>query len=99
MSFPYRQGDVRFLQPDTRNASILAARSGTVIVAGEATVHAHRLRAGTIQAAPVGTLYLDLSQTTQVVHEEHGPLVLEPSLWPVRRQHEDHPEAIREVRE
>lgn len=66
-------------------------------MAGEATGHVHRLQAGTILEAPDGTLYLDVTATTQVVHEEHGPLSLEPGLWLVVRQREYQPEAIRTV--
>jgi hypothetical protein len=36
-------------------------------------------------------------QTTQVVHEEHGPITLDPGMWRVVRQREYHPEAIRTV--
>ena len=46
---------------------------------------------------PDGVLYLDVTDTTQVVHEEHGPLTLDPGLWLVVRQREYHPEAIRTV--
>ena len=48
-------------------AADLPARQGDVIVMGEATGHAHRLREGTILQTPDGTLYLDVTQTTQVV--------------------------------
>jgi hypothetical protein len=66
-------------------------------MAGVATGHAHRLQAGTMQDAPDGVLYLDVTQTTQVGHEEHGSLTLEPGLWLVVRQREYQPEAIRTV--
>ena len=93
----YRQGDLLFIRQDTRPAAALTTRQSTVIVAGEATGHAHRLQAGTILEAPDGALYLDITQTTQVVHEEHGPITLDPGLWLVVRQREYSPEAIRTV--
>jgi hypothetical protein len=68
-----------------------------VIVAGEVTGHAHRLLAGAILEAPDGTLYLDITQTTQVVHEEHGPITFDPGFWLVVRQREYSPQAIRPV--
>lgn len=93
----YRQGDLLFIQQDTRPNIDLTARQSNVIVAGEATGHAHRLTGGTILEAPDGTLYLDLPSATQVVHEEHDPLTLDPGLWVVMRQREYSPEAIRTV--
>ena len=97
MPLHYRQGDLLFVQQDTRPEAELTARQSDVIVAGEATGHAHRLQAGSILEAPDGTLYLDVTQTTQVVHEEHGPITLDPGLWLVVRQREYSPAAIRTV--
>jgi hypothetical protein len=92
-----RQGDLLFVRQDTQPAATLTARPGNVIVAGEATGHTHRLQAGTVLEAPDGALYLDITQTTHVVHEEHGPITLDPCLWLVVRQREYSPEAIRTV--
>jgi hypothetical protein len=97
MPLHYRQGDLLFIQQDTRPKINLIARQSNVIVAGEATGHAHRLTGGTILEAPDGALYLDITQTTQVIHEEHGPIALDPGLWLVVRQREYSPEAIRTV--
>jgi len=97
MPLQSRQGDLLFIKQDTRPVIALTARQGNSIVAGEATGHAHRLQAGTILAAPDGALYLDVTRVTQVVHEEHGPITLDPGLWLVVRQREYAPEAIRRV--
>lgn len=97
MSLHSRQGDLLFVRQDTRPATALTARQGDVIVAGEATGHAHRLQAGTVLEAPDGALYLEVTQTTQVVHAEHRPITLDPGLWLVVRQREYSPEAIRTV--
>ena len=93
----HRQGDLLFLWQDTRPQANVKVRPGKVIVAGEATGHAHRLQAGTILEAPDGVLYLKVTQTTQVVHEEHGPITLDPGWWRVVRQREYAPEALRTV--
>lgn len=93
----HRQGDLLFLWQETRPQANVKVRPGTVIVAGEATGHAHRLQAGTILEAPDGVLYLKVTQTTQVVHEEHGPITLDPGWWRVVRQREYTPEALRTV--
>jgi hypothetical protein len=92
-----RQGDLLFLWQDTPPAVNLNARQSHMIVSGEATVHAHRLQAGTIEDAPDGALSLDMTQTTQVERVEHGPITLAPGLWLVVLQREYTPEAIRTV--
>jgi hypothetical protein len=91
------QGDLLFVRQDTRPAVALIARPGTSIVAGEATGHAHRLTAGTIQGAPDDALSLDITQTGQVIHEEHGLFTLEPGFWLVVRKPEYSPQAIKAV--
>jgi hypothetical protein len=97
MSLHYRQGDLLFVRQDTQPAAALTTRQSNVIVAGEATGHAHHLQVGTILEAPDSALYLDVTQVTQVVHEEHGPITLDPGLWLVVNQREYSPEAIRTV--
>ena len=99
MPLHYRQGDLLFLWQKTRPSVDLNVRQSNIIVAGEATGHAHRLQSGTILEAPDGALYLDITHTTQVVHEEHRPITLDPGLWLVVRQREYSPEAIRTVKD
>jgi hypothetical protein len=91
MLLQYRQGDLLFLQQDSWPTATLVARTGTVIVAGEITGHAHFAPSGAILEAPDGALYLDLAHTTRVVHEAYGPLTLEPGLWLVVRKPENRP--------
>jgi hypothetical protein len=99
MPLCYRQGDLLFLWQETRPSVDLNIQQGDIIVAGEATCHAHRLQSGTILEAPDETLSIDITQTTQVERVEHGPITLDPGLWLVVRQREYNPEAIREVRD
>jgi hypothetical protein len=97
MALHARQGDLLFLWQEIRPAVDLSTRQSNVIVAGEATGHVHRLQAGAILEAPDGSLYLEVTHTTQVIHEEHGPITLDPGLWLVVRQREYTPGAIRTV--
>lgn len=90
-----RQEDLLFLQQDMRPAASLVAQPSTVILAGEAPGHAHRIQAGTIQSAPDGALDLDITHVIQVVYEEQGPIMLEPGLLLAGRELEYRPEAIR----
>ena len=96
----YRQGDLLFILQEGRPNTLLVERPGSVIVAGEATGHAHRLVGGTILEDRFdGTLYLDLPDTGPVVHEEHDALTLGPGIWLVVRQREYTPGAVRTVRD
>jgi hypothetical protein len=95
----YRQGDLLFILQEAQPAVDLTVRPGLVILAGEATGHAHRLTTGTILEAPDGMLYLDLVEPTRVVHEEHDALTLGPGWWLVVRQREYTPSASRLVRD
>jgi hypothetical protein len=95
----YRQGDLLFVLQEERPAVELTVRPSQVIVAGEATGHAHRLTGGSVLEAPDGKLYLDLVKPTRVVHEEHDALTLGAGWWLVVRQREYTPDAIRTVRD
>ena len=95
----YRQGDLLLVLQDGRPREEPVVRPGDVLVAGEATGHAHRLTAGTILEAPDGALSLDIPHTSRVVHEEHDPITLDAGPWPVVRQRAYSPEAIRSVRD
>jgi len=99
MSVQYRQGDLLFVQMETLPEGDLVKRPSLMIVAGEATSHAHRLTAGTILEAPDGALYLELAEPTRVVHEEHDALTLDPGWWLVVRQREYTPGAVRTIRD
>ena len=95
MSLHIRPGDLLCFQQAARPAVNLTARPGNVILAGAATSHAHHLTAGTIQAAPDGTLSLARPYAARVYHEEHHALPLESGSWLLVRKPEYSPEAVR----
>ena len=95
----YRQGDLLFVLQEERPAVALTVRPSQIIVAGEATGHAHRLTGGSVLEAPDGTVYLEVIEPTRVVHEEHDALTLGPGWWLVVRQREYTPTAIRTIRD
>lgn len=96
MNTQHRQGDVLFVKIAELPEETLVQRKSHVIVEGESTGHAHRLTIGMILDGSTGT-YLKADQETQVVHEEHNTIKLEPGYWEVIRQREYHPEGIRQV--
>ena len=107
-----RQGDV-FLQQMAAmpsGATEIKPDGGDVVLAyGEVTGHKHRIRAfmdtGALPARlfDVGDMrFLDVMETTALVHEEHAPVSLEPGIYRVSKhgigtQREYSPEAIRSV--
>ncbi len=101
MAEQYRQGDLLFVRQDSLPvAASLATRNSVVILEGETTGHAHRLasrKTGAILETPDGQLWLDITRATQIVHEEHHAITLDPGAWLVVRQREYSPEAIRLV--
>ena len=72
---------------------------GVVLATGEVTGHSHRVEEP--EKAEMweyrGERFLKILATTQVVHEEHRPIMLEPGTYRVWRQREYTPEAIRNV--
>jgi hypothetical protein len=92
----YRQGDVLFTRVETLPEG-LTSRQSNVIVEGEVTGHSHRLVNGRILQDAQGYFFLEVLKATQVIHQEHNPIALEPGFYKVTRQREYSPEAIRMV--
>jgi hypothetical protein len=92
----HRQGDVLFVKVVDLPPSVVE-RMSDVLAEGEATGHAHRLTEGQIWQTREGLLYLRAVAGSQIVHEEHAPIELEPGYWQVIRQREYSPEAIRSI--
>ena len=100
-----RQGDVLLIpvDQDISKAKKISKDSAPIVLAeGETTGHAHKI------AKAMAVLYmlgqaaeairiLQVKRKTQLVHEEHGALDLDPGLYKVVQQREYSPEAIRNV--
>ena len=96
----YRQGDV--LIQDVSDIPFDAAKLPHVTLAhGEITGHSHRV------AEPErvelfeenGTMFLRVIQEATVIHQEHGPLKLNPGTYKVWLQREYTPQEIRIIRD
>nr|MDO8118730.1 hypothetical protein [Candidatus Sigynarchaeota archaeon] len=85
----YRQGDVLLIEVlEIPEPSIrLCTR---IVLEGEATGHAHRITSGSIYQAS-DDMYIDAQKGTTLVHDEHGPIELEPGFYRVVRQIEYDP--------
>lgn len=94
----YRQGDILFTALEQLPEG-LTVRKSTIIAEGEATGHSHRLVEGRVLEDAQGQLFLEVLKATQIVHQEHHAIHLEPGFYAVTRQREYAPEAIRVVRD
>lgn len=89
----YRQGDVLLNMVDQlpvgARVSAVAPDNGRLLLAlGEVTGHAHAVDAADAELLDVRTAnridrYLRVRSRTRLVHEEHGPIELEPGLYRV----------------
>ncbi|MBI4348088.1 MAG: hypothetical protein HY553_14620 [Elusimicrobia bacterium] len=80
-----RQGDVQFIRVDAVPDGA-APRRGRVLFRGEATGHAHVADLGELFETRDGLLYLRTSQVTQVSHEEHKTVTLQPGIYLVSQK-------------
>jgi hypothetical protein len=103
----FRQGDVLLVPiPESRlpEAAVPVARDarGALVLAlGEATGHAHAVRAGDADlladSAELDRRFLRIVSDAVLTHEEHDPIPLPPGLYQVVRQREYEPGESRMV--
>jgi hypothetical protein len=100
MGKQYRQGDVLLVAVDSLppNAAVESHDGRLVLAYGEVTGHAHAVNAAVAQLYTAGgAQFLQVSERTELVHEEHASITLEPGLYRVVRQREYSPREIRRV--
>lgn len=93
----FRQGDVLLLQCDAipSGAKHAKNRDRIVLANGEATGHAHAISTRYAQEyALANDRYLKITNFTNLVHEEHGPIMVPPGFYRVIRQREYMPESF-----
>lgn len=93
----YRQGDV-FIE-EVEAVPIKAKIDGTnILVYGEVTGHAHRLKEGELWALGEDK-FVVAKEKTKVEHEEHDTIELPEGIYKVIRQREYDENEIRYVRD
>lgn len=98
----YRQGDVLIRKvddlPDGERKRVRAKGGRVILAEGEATGHAHAVRAvGVILWAYAAQRYLEVQKEAILQHEEHEAIPLPPGNYEIVRQREYRPEGIRRV--
>ena len=98
----YRQGDVLLLLVASIPPEATEGKrdGGRIVLAyGEVTGHAHTIETDTATPfiTPDGELYIVVDEVSELVHQEHAAIALEPGAYRVVRQREYSPEAIRNV--
>lgn len=89
----FRQGDVlisRICSAPKADVHPVQPENGRLILAyGEATGHSHSIPAthGSMTRRD-DVLFLTIDQLTEVTHQEHAPITLEPGVYAVERQRE-----------
>jgi len=91
----YRQGDILIIRIEEIPAAAKKLNH-RILAEGEATGHAHKLIDGDLFDMD-GILYFELAQETDLIHQEHAKITIEPGNYQVIRQREYNPERIRYV--
>ncbi len=95
----YRQGDLLLVKVDGLPSKKRKLNTD-IILRGELTGHAHKIINGIIYSGvalletdgevsrSVSIMYVEAKKGAKLVHDEHGPITLEPGVYEVRRQRE-----------
>jgi len=88
----YRQGDVMIIKVDSIPTGLEPRKrdNGKIVLAyGEVTFHTHAIKCKDALAFnSQDEIYLDLKSRTEVLHEEHNPIPLNPGFYRVIHQKE-----------
>lgn len=89
----YRQGDVLLRKVNTLPRKARKIKTDTILE-GEVTGHAHRIEQGSIflLSGSEDSMFVQVNPGGRLVHDEHGPIDLEPGIYEVVRQREYNPE-------
>lgn len=90
----WRHGDVFIQKIESLPNKTLEKKGNNVLLAGEVTGHNHRLQGGVIyKEEPTKENqwlagYFEIESPTEITHEEHKTIVLEPGIYKFHQQRE-----------
>lgn len=93
----FRHGDVLLRRIEALPTDEkLIKKADPILEYGELTGHAHRLEGGMVQVYATEGIdqtatYLSVEEQTELIHEEHDAIKLEPGTFEVVRQREFNP--------
>jgi len=97
----YRQGDVLLIEQKLPKESkkIDPSSRGYVLAEGEATGHAHVIKTGhdVSMFEKDNERYLHITDNVDLVHDEHGTVIIDPGDYRIVHQVEYTPKEIRRV--
>jgi hypothetical protein len=94
-----RQGDVLLRKAEVPKEAKKGAEGNVVLAYGEATGHHHTL-AGKVKEMVLGERkFVVVEDVSQLTHQEHGTITVEPGTYEVVRQREWSDEEERRVRD
>lgn len=97
---PYQQGDTLYYAEPIPEGAEKKEFDG-IVQHGEATGHAHRLSGGDFEyfETPQKTRHLKIVKTTELFHEEHKKITLEPGEYRIGivREYDHFDEEARQV--
>lgn len=94
-----RHGDVQLVRVDSipKDAKLIDGRKE--LAYGEVTGHAHRVDVGDLFETKDGELYLRVDRLSNLTHEEHKTIVLDPGCYRVGIKRQYTPEGWEAVRD
>ena len=94
----FRHGDVQIIKVDGIPSDVKKL-DRKELAYGEVTGHAHRIDVGELFETKNGELYLKVDRLTNVSHEEHKTITLEPGYYRVGVKRQYTPEGWENVKD
>lgn len=95
----YRQGDILLIATDKKRHTLGPVQDRKVLAEGEVTGHLHEIQGdkATLYGDSPETLLLEVAELSELTHDEHSTILIEPGFYRVVRQREYTPEGERMV--
>ena len=95
----YRQGDILLVATDKKKHTLGVPQKRKVLAEGEVTGHLHEVQGdhATLYGDTPETMLLEVREPSELTHDEHSTILIEPGFYKVVRQREYTPEGERMV--
>lgn len=95
----YRQGDIYLKPTNPKNHTPGEPQKRAILAEGEVTGHLHEVQGdhATLHGTSETTMLLEVKEPSELTHQEHATILIEPGWYEVVRQREYTPEGERMV--